>query len=177
MQLAKFIFFKVLGWKIQGTFPKVPKCVIIVVPHSSWHDFYVGAFTRKIVGLEMNFVGKKELFSPPFGWYFKWMGGAPIDRKSKENKVDQIAQIFRKRKEFRLAIAPEGTRKMVDTWKSGFYYIALKAKVPIVPVGFDHHKKTVIFFDAFDPTGNYQEDYDYLKSLFSGILPRYSSEN
>lgn len=67
MGVARFIFSTLLGWKIVGEFPKLNKCVIIVVPHSSWHDFYVGVFTRKIVGLEMNFVGKKELFRPPFG--------------------------------------------------------------------------------------------------------------
>lgn len=172
MGVAKFIFFTLLGWKIVGEFPKLNKCVIIVVPHSSWHDFYVGVFTRKIVGLEMNFVGKKELFRPPFGWYFKWMGGAPIDRASKQNKVEQIAQLFEEREEFRLAIAPEGTRENVDKWKSGFYYIALQAKVPVVPVAFDHQLKTVTFFESFQPSGNYTNDYVFLKSLFKAIKPR-----
>lgn len=172
MGIANFLFFKLLGWKIVGEFPALKKCVIIVVPHSSWHDFYVGVFTRRILGLEMNFVGKKELFTPPFGGYFRWMGGAPIDRASKQNKVEQIAQLFEDREEFRLAIAPEGTRKNVTDWKSGFYYIALQAKVAIAPVGFDHATKSVIFFDAFEPTGDYEKDYVFLRNLFKDIKPR-----
>lgn len=100
------------------------------------------------------------------------MGGAPIDRASKQNKVEQIAQLFEEREEFRLAIAPEGTRENVDKWKSGFYYIALQAKVPIAPVGFDHANKSVIFFDAFKPTGNYEKDYAFLRNLFKHIEPR-----
>lgn len=170
--LAKFIFFKLLGWRFKGEFPTIPKCVIIVVPHSSWHDFYVGVFARRIIGLSMHFVGKKELFRPPLGWYFKWMGGAPIDRASKQNKVDQIAAIFESRKEFRLAIAPEGTRKYVPEWKSGFYYIAQKAKVPIVPVGFDYKEKQVVFFDTFETSDDYENDYTYLKNIFKNVHPK-----
>ena len=128
MTLTKFIFFKLLGWRIEGSFdPTVKKSVVIVVPHTSWHDFYVGSFARRILQTEINFVAKRELFRPPFGWYFKWMGGAPLDRTPGQNKVEAIAEIFNKKKEFRLALAPEGTRKKVDAWKTGFYYIALKA--------------------------------------------------
>jgi 1-acyl-sn-glycerol-3-phosphate acyltransferase len=123
--LYKFIFFKVLGWKIVGSIDaNVKKCVMIVVPHTSWYDFFLGVFTRGIVQLEMNFVGKKELFVFPLNYYFQWMGGTPLNRQKNENKVDAIASIFEKKKEFRLAIAPEGTRKKVTEWKTGFYYIA-----------------------------------------------------
>src|SRR5690606_7444206 len=126
--LYKLIFFKLMGWKISGTIePSIKKCVMIVVPHTSWHDFYLGLFTRGILELEMNFVGKKELFKFPFGYYFKWMGGEPLDRSGGLNKVEAIAKVFEKREIFRLAIAPEGTRKKVTEWKTGFYYISLQA--------------------------------------------------
>src|SRR5690606_26650520 len=105
--LYKFIFFKLLGWKIVGTMDEnVKKCVMIVVPHTSWYDFFLGVFTRGIVQLEMNFVAKKELFVFPFNFYFQWMGGTPLNRQKNENKVDAIASIFEQKDELRLAIAP-----------------------------------------------------------------------
>lgn len=169
-KLYRFIFFTLMGWKIKGVFPpEIKKCVIIVVPHTSWHDFYIGLFTRGIVGLEMHFVAKKELFRFPFGFYFRWMGGAPLDRSGNLNKVDAIASIFKTRDEFRLAIAPEGTRKKVEKWKTGFYYISLEAKVPIMPVSFDYGKKTVGIGEPFYPTGNHESDIKILEKHFKGV--------
>jgi len=171
MLLAKFIFQTLLGWSIDGQFDKkISKTVVAVVPHTSWHDFYVGVFTRKIIDVQINYVGKKELFDSPLGWYFKWMGGEPIDRKSKQNKVEQIVDIFESHEEFRLAIAPEGTRKKVDKWKSGFYYIAQSAKVPITPVSFDYKTKTVTIGDPFYITGNYEKDLIEIKQFFKGVV-------
>ena len=116
-------------------------------------DFYLGLFTRGITEVPMHFVGKKELFKFPFGWYFKWMGGKPLDRTGGLNKVDAIAKTFGDYDELRLAIAPEGTRKLVSELKTGFYYIALKANVPILPVAFDFGKKEVSIGKSFFPTG------------------------
>ena len=167
-----------MGWKIKGTIaPEIKKCVMIIVPHTSWHDFYIGLFTRGIIGLEMNWVGKKELFQFPVGAYFRWMGGEPLDRKKNENKVDAIATVFESREVFRLAIAPEGTRKKVEEWKTGFYYIALKANVPIIPVAFDFGKKEVRISGPVYPTGNKDADFDILEKNFIGVtgkIPAYS---
>lgn len=159
-----------MGWKIEGTIDEsIKKCVLMVLPHTSWHDFYVGIFTRGIVGLEMNFIGKKELFRFPFGFYFRWMGGAPIDRVGNLNKVEAIAKIFENRDEFRLAISPEGTRKKINELRTGFYYIALKANVPIIPVAFNFGKKTVHFGSPFYPTSNYEQDLKILLTNFKGV--------
>tara|TARA_R110000850_G_scaffold277086_1_gene422387 strand:- start:123663 stop:124202 length:540 start_codon:yes stop_codon:yes gene_type:complete len=169
--LASFVFHKILGWKVEGRLsPEIKKSVIIVLPHTSWHDFYIGALVRKVIGLPINFVAKKELFKPPFGWYFKWMGGAPIDRSSKQNKVQEVVAVFEKHNEFRLAIAPEGTRKKVEKWRSGFYYIALEARIPIICVAFDYGSKTVKIRDAFYPTGNYENDLKVLKSFYKNVV-------
>jgi 1-acyl-sn-glycerol-3-phosphate acyltransferase len=174
-QVYKFIFQKCMGWKIDGTIdPKITKCVMMVMPHTSWHDFYLGLFTRGITGLEMNWVGKKELFKFPFKYYFKYMGGAPLDRTGGLNKVDSIAAIFETRKTFRLAISPEGTRTKVTILKSGFYYIALKAGVPIIPVAFDFGTKTVKFGAPFAPTGNYDNDLKLLLTHFEGVTGKIS---
>ncbi len=169
--LASFIYFKLLGWKIEGGFPPdLNKCVIIVVPHTSWHDFYIGAFVRKTLDIDINFIAKKELFRPPFGWYFRWMGGAPVDRKSNKNMVQQVSEMFNKRDEFRLALAPEGTRKKVEHWRSGFYHMAHNAGVPIVCVAFDYKTKTVKIGTPFKTTGNYEIDYPILKSFYKNIM-------
>lgn len=159
-----------MGWKIVGTIdPTIKKCVMMVMPHTSNHDFYLGIFTRGILGLEMNWVGKKELFRFPFGYYFKYMGGEPLDRSGGLNKVDSIAAIFKKRDVFRLAVAPEGTRKKVSELKTGFYYIAMKADVPIIPVAFDFGKKEVNLGAAFQPTGNIEADLEILKKHYVGV--------
>lgn len=169
--IASFIFIRLMGWKIDGDLsPQIKKSVVIVVPHTSWHDFYIGAFARKILNLQINFIGKRELFKFPFGWYFRWMGGAPVDRKSNRNTVQQVTELFKSRDEFRLAIAPEGTRKKVDTWKSGFYYIALEAKVPIICVAFDYNVKTVKINLPFYPTGDFPTDLIELKSFYKGVV-------
>jgi 1-acyl-sn-glycerol-3-phosphate acyltransferase len=163
-----------MGWKIEGTIDEnIKKCVLMVMPHTSWHDFYLGIFTRGIVGLEMNYIAKKELFIFPIGYYFRWMGGVPIDRTGSLNKVDSIAAIFEKREIFRLAISPEGTRKKVNQLKTGFYYIALKAKVPIIPIAFDFGKKTVKIGQPFIQTGNTDADLVVLKSHFIGVKGKF----
>lgn len=181
--IYKFIFFRLMGWKIGGAFDEnIKKSVLMVIPHTSWHDFYLGIFTRGIVGLEMNFIAKKELFAFPFGFYFRWMGGAPIDRSGSLNKVEAIAKIFETKQEFRLAISPEGTRKKVKELRSGFYYIALAANVPIVPVAFDFGTKTVNIGEAFYPTSNYEKDLKALLNHFKGVRGKkqdfgFSAEN
>ena len=134
--LAKFIYYKIFGWKIVGnpTFSKetIKKAVIIAAPHPSWHDFYIGLLLRQIVNIKTNFIGKKELFKWPFNYYFETIGGRPIDRTPGQNKVEAIAKLFENEDEFRLALAPEGTRKKVEEWRTGFYYIAKAANVPII---------------------------------------------
>lgn len=171
MSLSKFIFYRLMGWKIVGQFDRnVKKAVVIVVPHTSWHDFYIGVFTRKILKVEINFIAKKELFIWPIGYYFRWMGGAALDRTPGQNKVEAIAEIFQKKEEFRLAMAPEGTRKKVLKWKTGFYYIAIAANVPIIPVAFDYATKSVIIRDAFYPTGDIEADTIKLRTFFEGIV-------
>ncbi len=141
-----------------------------MVPHTSWHDFYIGVLVRGILGIQINFVGKKELFTPPFGWYFRWMGGTPLDRTSGQNKVQAIASLFEKRPEFRLALAPEGTRKRVKEWKTGFYYIAKQAGVPIVMVAFDFGKKEVKISAPFYPGKNKEEDFAYMRSFYKNVV-------
>tara|TARA_B100001146_G_scaffold222761_1_gene235811 strand:- start:22669 stop:23205 length:537 start_codon:yes stop_codon:yes gene_type:complete len=178
MKITKFIFHRLLGWKLRGSFdPAIKKSVVIVVPHTSWHDFYVGAFSRRILQTEIHFIAKKELFKGVMGAYLRWMGGAPLDRTPGQKKTAAIANLFEEREEFRLALAPEGTRKKVDAWKTGYYYIALAAEVPIIPVAFDYRTKTVSIHPAFYPTGNVTKDTVGLKKYYKdveGKIPEYT---
>ena len=176
--LYKLIFCSILGWSITGSMdPNIRKCVLMVLPHTSWQDFFVGLFSRGIIGLDMHFVAKKEFFRFPFGWWFRWMGGAPIDRSKNANHVDAIARVFEKRDIFRMAIAPEGTRGKVSTLKSGFYYIALSARVPIIPVAFDYGKKEVRLGSPLYPTGNYQHDLEILSENFRDTMGKFPQKS
>ncbi|MCF7560662.1 1-acyl-sn-glycerol-3-phosphate acyltransferase [Sabulilitoribacter multivorans] len=179
--LAKFIYLKLLGWKVVGNTDlskeSIKKAVIIAVPHTSWHDFYIGILLRSVVGLKTNFVGKKELFVFPIGWFFRALGGAPIDRHTKENKVDAIAKLFNEKEEFRMAMAPEGTRKKVNKWRTGFYYIAKKANVPIIMITFDFENKQNKISEPFYPTDDMEADFKFMHNFFKdvkGKIPKYS---
>jgi 1-acyl-sn-glycerol-3-phosphate acyltransferase len=165
--IYRFIFFKIMRWKIIGNLDEnIKKSVLMVMPHTSWHDFYVAMFCRGAVGVDINWVGKKELFRFPFGFFFKSLGGAPLDRTGGLNKVESIANIFHSRETFRLGLSPEGTRKKVNQLKTGFYYIAITAKVPIIPVSINYEKKVVHFGNAFYPTNNLDLDLKELEKHF-----------
>jgi len=171
--LAKFIYFKLLGWKIAGntTFSKdiVKKAIITAVPHTSWHDFYIGVLLRKVVGVKTNFVGKKELFTWPFGYYFRAIGGVPLNRSSNENKVEAIAKEFKKHDEFRMTLAPEGTRKKVSEWRTGFYYIAKEANVPIIMFTLDFENKQNKISEPFYPTDDVEADFAFMREFYKGV--------
>ena len=116
-----------------------------------------------------KYLGKKELFRPPFGWIFRTLGGYPVDRSRNSNLVDAIVEIFDSKEEFIIALAPEGTRKYVGKLKTGFYYIAQKAQIPIVMVGFDYSKKEVIISDPFYTSNDIDTDMPKIMIFFDGI--------
>lgn len=161
-----------MGWKLQGAFPLPDKCVIIVVPHTSWVDFALGLLIRKVMNLEIHYIGKKSLFNPPFGWFFRWTGGVPIDRSKANNTVSATVQIFTQRKVFRLALSPEGTRKKVTEWRTGFYHIAKEAAVPIVLVAFDFGKRQITISEPQAPTSDQRADFETYTSFFKGVQGR-----
>ncbi len=155
----------------------VKKCIVVAVPHTSWHDFYIGLLIRQVAGVKISFIGKKELFKWPFGWYFRKVGGIPLDRTPGQNKVEAIAKIFEQRDELRVTIAPEGTRKKVTEWKTGFYYIAKAANIPIILITFDFGRKQNVISPPFYPTDDVEADFEYMYSFFKdvkGKVPEYS---
>ncbi len=168
-RLAKFIYFRLMGWKLVGSFPDLNKYVVIVIPHTHWMDFIIGILVRAISRQEINYVGKKSLFRPPFGWFFRMTGGAPVDREKHSNMVESVAGIYQEREVFRLCLAPEGTRKKVTALKTGFYYIAKSAEVPIVMVAFDFAKKTVTIAEPLYVTDNINLDFRKIRTFFKGV--------
>ncbi|CAZ94551.1 1-acyl-sn-glycerol-3-phosphate acyltransferase [Zobellia galactanivorans] len=170
-RLARFIYFKLMGWKMVGTFPgHLDKFVIAVVPHTSYVDFFLGLLIRKIWNEPINFVGKKSLFAFPFGFIFRKLGGEPIDRSKNNDMVSATVKVFQERKKFRLTIAPEGTRKKVDKWKTGFYYIAKGAQVPVVLVAFDFGKKQVKISEPLYTTDDKDADFKVYEDFFKGVV-------
>lgn len=179
--LAKLIYFKLLGWRAVGNTTMsqdtIKKAIIIAAPHTSWHDFYIGVLLRSVLHVKTNFVGKKELFVFPLGLFFKALGGAPINRQNKENKVQAIAKLFEEKEEFRMTLAPEGTRKKVKEWRTGFYYIAKAAKVPIIMFTLDFENKENKISEPFYPTEDVKADFEFMHRFFEGVkgkVPKYS---
>jgi len=167
---AKFILFTIMGWKLENDFPQKPlKYVVIAAPHTSWADFPIAILSRLVSGTMIHFVGKASLFKGPFGFIFRALGGTPIDRSKSNNTVDAIVSIFNAKKEFRLGISPEGTRKKVDKWKTGFYYIAKGAKVPIVMAALDFENKKVKISEPYYPTENMEVDFKIFHAFFKNI--------
>jgi 1-acyl-sn-glycerol-3-phosphate acyltransferase len=159
--------FRLAGWQIKGSIdPGLTRYVMIVAPHTSNWDFFVGLAARSILGIDTRYVAKKELFRFPFGWLFRKLGGYPVDRSKNTRFVDSVAAIFNQHDRFSICITPEGTRSYAPKWKTGFYHIALKAGVPIVMVSFDYPTKQVRVEPPFYPTGNMEEDLEYMRNYF-----------
>jgi 1-acyl-sn-glycerol-3-phosphate acyltransferase len=159
-----------------GTFPTLPKYIVAVVPHTSWMDLILGVIVRNISGESINFVGKKELFGPLTGWFFRALGGAPIDRSGNKGSVDAMVAVFNAHTKFRIALAPEGTRKKVTQLRTGFYHIAKRLQIPIVPISFDYENKKVVIHPFFNTSKNEKKDMDTLESIFKGVVG-YSKKN
>lgn len=172
-KLSRFILTKIMGWKFGKILPDVPKCVLAVAPHTSNVDFIVGKLAYTALGRTAQFLIKKSWFVFPFNLFFNSIGGIPINRDKKTSVTDKLAEEFSKRDRFHLAITPEGTRKRVQEWKKGFYFIALKAKVPIVLVALDYGKKTVSFLDTFYPTGDVEGDIQKIRAMYKNITGRH----
>lgn len=165
------LWWKINGWKINGTFPEhISKMVIAVGPHTSAWDIVVGLAARHVTPIpKAYFLGKKELFDGAFGWFFRALGGTPVDRSSSKGMVSQVADKFKAHDVFRIAMSPEGTRKKVEKLRTGFYYIAKEAKVPIQLVGFDFKHKQVIYGPLIHPSENEAADFKQIIAFFAGI--------
>jgi 1-acyl-sn-glycerol-3-phosphate acyltransferase len=154
------------GWRFEGALPDVRKMVLIVAPHTSNWDFLVGLQAKLALRLGGTFIGKHTLFRFPLGVFMRRLGGVPVDRSAAAGFVAQVARVLKQADQMTVVLAPEGTRKRVPQWKSGFYRIAVEAGAPILPVGFDYPRRVVFFAPLFHPSGDYEQDLAALRRHF-----------
>jgi 1-acyl-sn-glycerol-3-phosphate acyltransferase len=161
-----------MRWRVEGTFPDLPKFVIIVAPHTSNWDFIAALFCDLALDLEAGFLAKHTIFIGPFGRWLKSLGGIPVVRTASHNVVAEVSAEFARRDRMVLAIAPEGTRRKVTTWKSGYWHIARAAGVPVVPVGLDFAKRAAVIGPLRHLTDSLSDDESALREFFAGITPK-----
>ncbi|GAB3951494.1 lysophospholipid acyltransferase family protein [Spirosoma harenae] len=166
--LARWLF-KLAGWRLIGDVPNIPKAIWVVAPHTTNWDFFVGLGTRAAIGVWIQYLAKSSLFTWYSGWLFRALGGKPVYRDKSHNLVDAIVAVFNENSRLHICIAPEGTRSNVSKLKTGFYYIALKANVPLILVGFDWPRKSAILSKPLYVTGDYQRDMIPFYEFFSTI--------
>ena len=169
-KISKFILYNILGWRVENGFPETPKkYIIIAAPHTSWIDFPIAILSRMSEGKMVHFIGKGSLFKWPFGYFFKALGGTPVDRDKSTNMVEGVINIFNSKEEFRLGLSPEGTRKKVDKWKTGFYYIAKGANVPIVMATLDFENKKIKISEPYYVTEDIQKDFKVFDNFYKDV--------
>ncbi|MBK6343080.1 MAG: 1-acyl-sn-glycerol-3-phosphate acyltransferase [Flavobacteriales bacterium] len=166
--LYKLVFLKLLGWELRDERPaQLDRFIIVVAPHTSNWDFVVGLAVRSIARLtDVKFLAKDSLFGPLTGWFFRALGGFPVNRSTHNNMVDAVVDLFKRGAIKKIAITPEGTRKYQPNWKTGFHRIATGAGVPIILCTFDFKEKLVIITAPFPLTADPEADIERMKDWF-----------
>lgn len=164
------------GWKAFGEVPSPRKFVLIAAPHTSNWDFVYFIGLTEDLGIMPHFMAKKSLFRWPWKNFMLDMGGVPVDRGTSQNYVQAMIDEFARRTEFMLTIAPEGTRGAVRQWKTGFYHIAMGAKVPMVVGMMDYAKKTGGLGPAIWPTGDFRADMAKIAEIYAKVTPRHPAK-
>jgi 1-acyl-sn-glycerol-3-phosphate acyltransferase len=167
------IGLRVLGWRITGALPDLPKFVIAIAPHTSNWDFAIGFLAYLALEIRASWLGKHTIFGFPWGPILRHFGGIPVQRHARQDAVAKAVSEFDRHERFVLALAPEGTRRRVSTWRSGFYRIALGAGVPIVAVALDFGNREVQLGPTFHPTGDYAVDLKRLVEHFAEVTPKH----
>ncbi len=158
---------RVIGWRAEGSKPASRKYVIIAAPHTSAWDFPLYLLFAWYYEVPTSWMGKEELFRPPFGWFMYWVGGIPIRRHRRMNRVEEMARHFSERESLALLVPAEGTRRYVPHWKSGFYRIAEAAQVPIVMGFLDFGGKRGGMGPELIPTGDLRADMDEVRAFYA----------
>lgn len=164
---------RLTGWDFEGALPNEPKFVIIIAPHTSNWEFPLGVAALFTLGFRISFLGKHTIFRWPAGPFMRWLGGIPVVRTISRDRVAEAVGAFNAADQLILVIAPEGTRKLVPRWKTGFYHIAHGAQVPIVPIFFDFRRKVVGLLPPFRTTGDQDGDISRIKEFFRGVTAKH----
>ncbi len=164
------VSLRLFGWEAVGEGFDAPKCVFIAAPHTSNWDLFFMLAVAWTLRVPMSWAGKHTLFKIPlWGWYLSLVGGLPVVRGSKTNTVQQLADHFKGRDRMYLAMAPSGTRGLRDSWKSGFYHVAVAADVPIVCGFLDYKNKRGGVGPIIHPTGDVKADMDRIREFYGPI--------
>ena len=170
---CNWLLYKHLGYKKNVTVEHPDKYIICLAPHTSNWDFFYGQLYNNAEGMSSNFLMKKEWFFWPLGPVFRKMGGIPVYRKKKTSMTDNLADAACAAEKFHLTITPEGTRKANPNWKKGFYFIALKAKLPILLYALDYERKLIECTCSFIPSGDVEADMQKIKDYYRGYKGKF----
>ncbi len=174
------LFLKLIGWKVQKELPKeVNRCVMIAAPHTSNWDFFIARAAFSVLGIPVRFTIKDDLYVFPFNIIFNALGGIPINRRPKKlgekrpSTVDAMANLYKHQEHLAIMITPEGTRSKRKEWKTGFYFVAKKADVPIGLGFLDYKKKLAGVGKLIYPSKNMESDMREIMSFYKNIHPKY----
>ncbi len=171
-KFCQWMLFKHMGWTSEITEQHPDKYIICLAPHTSNWDFIIGQLFSSARGMQTNFLMKKEWFVWPLGMLFRHFGGIPVERKKHTSMTDAMAKAASEAKVFHLCITPEGTRSATAEWKKGFYFIALKAKIPILLYGVDYEKRHVTCTKTIIPNGDFDSQMREIKLYFKDFRGR-----
>jgi 1-acyl-sn-glycerol-3-phosphate acyltransferase len=167
---------RAIGWRIEVEWPTAPRGVIIVYPHTSNWDFPIGLLARGATGLPLSWVGKHTIFRWPFGPLLRRLGGIPADRRAPQGLIEQLSAELARRDWMWLALAPEGTRARVESWRSGFYHLALQAGVPLGLAFIDYRERVVGLREYLALTGDEEVDLARIRAAYQGKVARYPAQ-
>ena len=165
-RICNWLLFKRMGWTTKVTQDHPDKYIICLAPHTSNWDFIIGLLYSRAIGMQCNFMMKKEWFFWPLGSLFKKLGGIPVYRQKHTSMTDAMAESAKAADCFHLCITPEGTRSLNPDWKKGFYFIALKANIPILLYGIDYEKRLIQCTKTIIPSGDFETDMRDIKLYF-----------
>lgn len=161
------------GWTIAGEFPDVPRLVLLAAPHSSGWDAVWGLAAKLAMGVDITFMAKAELFRGPLGWLLRALGGLPIDRARAHGSVEQAASRIRNSERMWFVLAPEGTRKRVEHWKSGFWHIARAARVPVFCAWFHYPDRSIGLGQLFEMSGDVDADMARIRAYYRPFVGKH----
>jgi 1-acyl-sn-glycerol-3-phosphate acyltransferase len=167
------IGFRIGGWRFEGEIPSADKFLVIAAPHTTNWDLPIMLGIATHFRRRLFWVGKRGLFKPPFGWFMRLLGGVPVKRSGGDNAVDAMVAQFKARERFVLGVLPEGTRKRVSEWKSGFYHMAQGADVPIVFGFVDYARKVAGVGGVMTPSGDYEADLQRIKRFYANVTGKH----
>ena len=175
-KIARF-GINISGWTIKGKVPDEERIVIIAAPHTSNWDFILAMLAIFGLNIKVRWLGKHSIFKPGFKKFFEWLGGIPVYRDNPSSLIENVVNIVKKERSIVIAMTPEGTRKKVKRWKTGFLRIAKQTHSKILLISIDAPTKSIEIGNIFNPTGNSEEDLAYIQkyySTFRGINPQKS---